>query len=156
MGAVNSSETLVNCFQNAQRHIFIAIAVRNSDPTIILISSHTTTLQGNILSRVGYVTWLITSRRQGCSDYLLYFASTHTQFTISQLLSILCNPVSQLLFNYISANAGLQLSSVATIPRLLSLAVNARLTRSLSKLGFYNLGHCYAFGASNNSFPFIS
>jgi hypothetical protein len=70
-----------------------------------------------VLPRVGYVTRRISSLCQECSDYLLrirFYAYTilHIKITLN------LNPMSQFLFNYISANAGLQLSSVATIPRL--------------------------------------
>jgi hypothetical protein len=41
-----------------------------------------------MLSRVGYVTRQITSRRQDCSEYLLCFASTLTHFTIITTCSI--------------------------------------------------------------------
>jgi hypothetical protein len=59
----------------------------------------------------GYSTRWITSRCQGCSGSLLRFASTHIQSSISQLLLISYNPISRFLFNCISANAGLQLST---------------------------------------------
>jgi hypothetical protein len=49
MGAVNSSKTLANFYESAQGHIFIVTAVGTSNPATILISTHTTTLQDNIL-----------------------------------------------------------------------------------------------------------
>jgi hypothetical protein len=101
-----------------------------------------------LLSRVGYVTRRITSRRQGYSESLLDFACTIMHFTIIPLM--LC-----VLLSWLTSSVGesIQLSLAVAGSRLLSSAVDAiltcsaarlRLTRSSSKLGFYNLGHCYA------------
>jgi hypothetical protein len=83
-----------------------------------------------LLSRVGYVTRLITSLCQGCSDHLLDFASTIMHFTIIPL--VLC-----VLLSWLTSSGG------ESIQRSLAVA-GSRLTRSSSKLGFYNFGHCYA------------
>jgi hypothetical protein len=86
-----------------------------------------------ILSRVGYVTRLITSRCQGCSEYLLCFAFTIIQSIIQLLLSSY-NPVFQLLFNYVCRRICSTVSGRGWIST----------DCSSSTLGFYNLGHCYA------------
>jgi hypothetical protein len=83
----------------------------------------------NILSRIGYVTRLITSLCQGCSGYSLRIRFyTYTVLHITITLNLIQSNVSiSVQLTSISADAGLQLSSVATIPTLLSSEVNARL-----------------------------
>jgi hypothetical protein len=90
-----------------------------------------------ILSRVGYVTRLITSLCQECSGYLLSFLYTLMHFTITHftvILLVLCVLLSWLTssvgksIQLSLAVAGSRLSSTATIPRLLSSEVNARPT----------------------------
>jgi hypothetical protein len=91
---------------------------------------------------------LITSCCQGCSNYLLDFASSIMHFTIIPLM--LC-----VLPSWLTSSVGesIQLSLAMAGSRCFSSAINARLsclaarlwlTCALSKLGFDNLGHCYA------------
>jgi hypothetical protein len=66
-----------------------------------------------VLSRVGYVTRLITSRCQGCSDCLLCIHFyTHTLYSCYRL------QYHNYCFHYISADTGLQLHRVAPRFRL--------------------------------------
>jgi hypothetical protein len=66
------------------------------------VSLHFHHIRIKILSRVGCVTRLITSRCQGCSDYLLGFASTIMHFTIviARSITITASTVSRPILDF--------------------------------------------------------
>jgi hypothetical protein len=93
-----------------------------------------------ILSRIGYVTRRISSLCQECSGYLLCYLYTLIHFSISISCSTIYVGES---IQLSPLTARLRLSSLATISRLLSSEVNARLVWLMCSFS-YICGRCYS------------
>jgi hypothetical protein len=96
-----------------------------------------TPLFGFILSRVGYLTRLMTPLCQQCSGYLLCFLYTLMHFTITHFTVILLVLCVLLCWLTSSVGESIQLSSMAARLRLTSTATIQRLTWRMCYLHIY-------------------